>query len=191
MAHDERAHPSDDPARSVERAEEREEDFDDFLSKLESLPSTDLTSDDWTMDLAEGREETPTFEPIAESSAKDLARAPDETRNVKRQRRAPPPPRARAAAGTREKFPNRHARAQRDLRRPGARDARNVSNAGYIHRRRAPHRDGDFVTRRAASARAAAETFPPPPRLLARPEPKRARVAPRERTQNIDTSSNF
>ena len=89
MAHDERAHPSDDPARSVERAEEREEDFDDFLSKLESLPSTDLTSDDWTMDLAEGREETPTFEPIAESSAKDLARAPDETRNVKRQRRAP------------------------------------------------------------------------------------------------------
>jgi len=47
------------------------------------------------------------------------------------------------------------------------------------------------VTRRAASARAAAETFPPPPRLLARPEPKRARVAPRERTQNIDTSSNF
>ena len=96
MAHDERAHPSDDPARSVERAEEREEDFDDFLSKLESLPSTDLTSDDWTMDLAEGREETPTFEPIAESSAKDLARAPDETRNVKRQRRAPPPPPARA-----------------------------------------------------------------------------------------------
>jgi len=46
------------------------------------------------------------------------------------------------------------------------------------------------VTRRAASARDAAETFPPP-RLLARPEPKRARVAPRERTQNIDTSSNF
>lgn len=96
MAHDERAHPSDDPARSVERAEEREEDFDDFLSRLESLPSTDLTSDDWTMDLAEGREETPTFEPIAESSAKDLARAPDETRNVKRQRRAPAPPPARA-----------------------------------------------------------------------------------------------
>ena len=61
---------------AVRRARrEREEDFDDFLSKLESLPSTDLTSDDWTMDLAEGREETPTFEPIAESSAKDLARA--------------------------------------------------------------------------------------------------------------------
>ena len=92
MAHDERAHPSDDPARSVERVEEREEDFDRFLSRLESLPSTDLTSDGWTMDLAEGREETPMFEPIAESSAKDLARAPDETRNVKRQRRAPPPP---------------------------------------------------------------------------------------------------
>ena len=86
MAHDERARSSDDPARSVERAEEREEDFDRFLSRLESLPSTDLTSDDWTMDLAEGREETPTFEPIAEWSARDLARAPDETRNVKRQR---------------------------------------------------------------------------------------------------------
>ena len=85
MAHDERAHSSDDPARSVERAEEREEDFDRFLSRLESLPSTDLTSDGWTMDLAEGREETPTFEPIAEWSARDLARAPDETRNVKRQ----------------------------------------------------------------------------------------------------------
>ena len=94
MAHDGRAHPSDDPARSVERAEEREEDFDDLLSRLESLPSTDLTSDDWTMDLAEGREETPMFEPIAESSAKDLARAPDETRNVKRQ--GPAPPRGRA-----------------------------------------------------------------------------------------------
>ena len=97
MAHDERTHPSDDPERSVERAEERE-DFDRFLSMLESLPSTDLTSDRWTIDLAEGREETPMFEPIAESSAKDLARAPDETRNVKRQRRAPapapPPPRA-------------------------------------------------------------------------------------------------
>ena len=96
MAHDERAHPSDDPARSVERAEEREEDFDRFLSRLKSLPSTDLTSDGWTMDLAEGREETPTFEPIAESSAKDLARAPDETRNVKRQRRAPPRGRAKS-----------------------------------------------------------------------------------------------
>ena len=96
MAHDERAHPSDDPARSVERAEEREEDFDRFLSRLESLPSTDLTSDGWTMDLAEGREETPTFEPIAESSARDLARAPDETRNVKRQRRAPPRGRAKS-----------------------------------------------------------------------------------------------
>ena len=94
MAHDERAHSSDDPARSVERAEEREEDFDRFLSRLESLPSTDLTSDGWTMDLAEGREETPTFEPIAESSARDLARAPDETRNVKRQGRAPAPARA-------------------------------------------------------------------------------------------------
>ena len=96
MAHDERAHSSDDPARSVERAEEREEDFDRFLSRLESLPSTDLTSDGWTMDLAEGREETPTFEPIAESSAKDLARAPDETRNVKRQGPAPAPAPARA-----------------------------------------------------------------------------------------------
>ena len=182
MAHDERAHSSDDPARSVERAEEREEDFDRFLSRLESLPSTDLTSDGWTMDLAEGREETPTFEPIAESSARDLARAPDETRNVKRQGRAPAPAPARAAAGTREKFPNRHARAQRDLRRPGARDARNVSNAGFIHRRRAPRRDGDFVTRRARSARAGAETVPPP-RLLARSEPRRARVAPRERAK--------
>ena len=82
--------------RGPSSAPRREEDFDDFLSRLESLPSTDLTSDDWTMDLAEGREETPTFEPIAESSAKDLARAPDETRNVKRQRRAPAPPPARA-----------------------------------------------------------------------------------------------
>ena len=91
MAHDERARSSDDPARSVERAEEREEDFDRFLSRLESLPSTDLTSDGWTMDLAEGREETPTFEPIAEWSARDLARAPDETRNVKRQGPAPAP----------------------------------------------------------------------------------------------------
>ena len=98
MAHDERAHPSDDPARSVERVEEREEDFDRFLSRLESLPSTDLTSDGWTMDLAEGREETPMFEPIAESSAKDLARAPDETRNVKRQGRAPAPAPAPARA---------------------------------------------------------------------------------------------
>ncbi len=89
MAHDEGAHPSDDPERSVERAEEREEDFDRFLSMLESLTSTDLTSERWTIDLAEGREETPMFEPIAESSAKVLARAPDETRNVKRQRRAP------------------------------------------------------------------------------------------------------
>ena len=96
MAHDERAYPSDDPERSVERAEEREEDFDRFLSMLESLPSTDLTSDGWTMDLAEGREETPMFEPIAESSAKVLARAPDETRNVKRQRRAPPRGRAKS-----------------------------------------------------------------------------------------------
>ena len=96
MAHDEGAHPSDDPERSVERAEEREEDFDRFLSMLESLPSTDLTSDLWTIDLAEGREETPMFEPIAESSAKVLARAPDETRNVKRQRRAPAPAPPRA-----------------------------------------------------------------------------------------------
>ena len=96
MAHDEGAHPSDDPERSVERAEEREEDFDRFLSMLESLPSTDLTSDLWTIDLAEGREETPMCEPIAESSAKVLARAPDETRNVKRQRRAPAPAPPRA-----------------------------------------------------------------------------------------------
>ena len=36
------------------------------------------------------------FEPIAESSARDLARAPDETRNVKRQGRAPAPAPARA-----------------------------------------------------------------------------------------------
>ena len=106
MAHDERARSSDDPARSVERAEEREEDFDDFLSRLESLPSTDLTSDDWTMDLAEGPEETPTFEPIAESSAKDLARAPDETRNVKRQRRAPAP------ASVSSRFSSHPARAR-------------------------------------------------------------------------------
>ncbi len=96
MAHDEGAHPSDAPERSVERAEEREEDFDRFLSMLESLPSTDLTSDLLTIDLAEGREETPMFEPIAESSAKVLARAPDETRNVKRQRRAPPRGRAKS-----------------------------------------------------------------------------------------------
>ena len=98
MAHDERAHPSDDPERSVERAEEREDDFDfyRFLSRLENLTSTDLTSDRWTIDLAEGREETPMFEPIAESSAKVLARAPDETRNVKRQRRAPPRGRAKS-----------------------------------------------------------------------------------------------
>ncbi len=96
MAHDEGAHPSDDPERSVERAEEREEDFDRFLSMLESLPSTDLTSDLLTIDLAEGREETPMCEPIAESSAKVLARAPDETRNVKRQRRAPPRGRAKS-----------------------------------------------------------------------------------------------
>ena len=117
MAHDERAHPSDDPARSVERAEEREEDFDDFLSKLESLPSTDLTSDDWTMDLAEGREETPTFEPIAESRAKDLARAPDETRNVKRQRRRRAPSRRTGTCPSPRTDPTaaeRRAEASRD-----------------------------------------------------------------------------
>ena len=73
MAHDERAHPSDDPARSVERAEEREEDFDDFVGwKASRRPISRAMIGRWTCGGARGDADVRTHRGI---EAKDPARA--------------------------------------------------------------------------------------------------------------------
>jgi len=96
MTHGERTRASDDPVGSVERAPEREEDFDRFLSRLDCWTTTDFMHDYWTAELAGCREETVTPDPIARASAGVDADALQSTRKVKRHRAAPPPPPPRA-----------------------------------------------------------------------------------------------
>jgi len=99
MTHGERTRANDDPVWSVELACEREEDFDNFLSRLDCRTTMDFMYDYWTAELAERREETVTLEPIATSSV--AARARESTMKVRKvkRHRAPPTTTPRAPRG--------------------------------------------------------------------------------------------